>query len=998
VPVEFLSDLEAAAFGRYDRDPSREELDRVFFLDDGDRTLIARRRGDHNRLGFALQLTTVRWLGVFLPDPIAVPEVVLVYVAGQLQVGDPSCVSRYLERRRTRFEHVEEIKLVCGLREFAQARSEFEEWVRARVWMTGDGPRAIFVDTVGWLRERDVLLPGVTTLARVVATTRADGDERLWATLAGVPTAGQARVLDRLLDVAAGSRFSDLERWRKGPGDPSGKSLRLALRRVAEIHELGVDATRVRSLVPTRRLVELARYGVAAKAPRLRRHPPARRVATLQATVVHLQAASIDKHRAREHPRLARASVKLAAAVRALLEASTSEQPVDLKDVWREIEQVVPRADLHAAVETIEHLVPFADEDDEGEIRKRLADRIRLVSGFLRELTEVIEFGASAEGAPVLDEMRRLPKLLARPRLKAADINGGLVRGSWRRLVFGQPPPADGTVDRNAYVFCVLTQFHRQLLRREIYAPGSSRWRDPRAQLLSGEAWANAKEPVLTALGLPENPGRLLDEHASSLDAAYRQVAGRLGPDTDVTVDDRGKLHVGALTAVPDPASLTELRRLTGGMLPRVSVPEVILEVMSWQPGFVQAFTSVSGGRTRLADLHVTVAACLSAHAMNIGFDPIVKKGVAALERDRISHVDQNYMGAETYQAANPFLIAAQAGIDLAQRWGGGLVAGIDGMRFIVPVPSVYARPNRKYFGPDRGVTWLNMLSDQAVGLAARVISGAPRDSLYMIDVAFSQDHGQRPDVIIADTGSYSDLVFGLTHLLGREYRPELADMPNQRAWRFDRDADYGPLNTAARGRIDRERIRRHWPDILRVIASIYTGQVRAYEIARMLQRDGNPTPLGEAIQSYGRIFKTLHILAYLDDDAYRRDIKAIRNLQEGRHSLGRTVFHGNKGELYQRYHAGMEDQLGALGLVLNCIVLWNTVYMNAALDQLRADGHPVLGEDVARLSAFRRRHLRVHGDYSFLLPDLAGALRQLRDPNSPDHEPADEDEDQGEE
>jgi hypothetical protein len=81
---------------------------------------------------------------------------------------------------------------------------------------------------------------------------------------------------------------------------------------------------------------------------------------------------------------------------------------------------------------------------------------------------------------------------------------------------------------------------------------------------------------------------------------------------------------------------------------------------------------------------------------MNIGFDPIVKKGVAALERDRISHVDQNYMGAETYQAASPFLIDGQAGIELARKWGGGLVAGIDGMRFIVPVPSIYiyARPN----------------------------------------------------------------------------------------------------------------------------------------------------------------------------------------------------------------------------------------------------------------------------------------------------------------
>ena len=155
------------------------------------------------------------------------------------------------------------------------------------------------------------------------------------------------------------------------------------------------------------------------------------------------------------------------------------------------------------------------------------------------------------------------------------------------------------------------------------------------------------------------------------------------------------------------------------------------------------------------------------------------------------------------------------------------------------------------------------MITDQAVGLAGKVVSGAPRDSLHMIDVAFSQDHGQRPDILIADTGSYSDLVFGLCQPARPiEYRPDLADMPDQRSWRVDRAADYGPLNTAARGRLDLERIHRHWPDILRVIASIYTGAVRAYDVTRVLQRDGNPTPLGEAIQIYGRIFKSLHILA----------------------------------------------------------------------------------------------------------------------------------------
>jgi hypothetical protein len=65
MPVEFLTDEEAAAYGAFQGVPSRAEMERVFLLDAADKGLIARRRGDHNRLGFALRPTTVRYPGLF---------------------------------------------------------------------------------------------------------------------------------------------------------------------------------------------------------------------------------------------------------------------------------------------------------------------------------------------------------------------------------------------------------------------------------------------------------------------------------------------------------------------------------------------------------------------------------------------------------------------------------------------------------------------------------------------------------------------------------------------------------------------------------------------------------------------------------------------------------------------------------------------------------------------------------------------------------------------
>lgn len=993
------------------------ELERFFHLDDEDRRLIAARRRDYNRLGFAVQVVTVRYLGMFLADPIAVPPELVAYLAEQLDIADPLCLPEYLARRPTRFEHQAEIAQAYGLSPFTEVETELTAWIADQAWITGDGPKAILTGAVAWLRERHALLPGITTLEKLVAAGREAAEKRLWTQLAGQLSSDRAGSLLSMLEVpdTGKQRFSELDRLRRGVFRPSSKGMVAALNRVADLTALTGQRIDVAS-VPPRRLLGLAQHGLAGKAAQLRRMTREHRLAVLVATVTALSARAADDvlelfdllmvtdlvsraereskdEKLRRYPRVSRNAGKLADAVRVLLEMVDIDEDIGLGVVWDMIEAKVTGNELRTAVAVIDELVPAADAELDGQRAEELAGRLATVRPFLPLMMRTIGFGSTPDGAPVLAAMRTLGELLAaKPSklsaawLDARQVDHDLIGGAWKRLVYPDPRPAE-TVDRAAYTMCLLEQFHRHLKHRNIFAESSSKWRDPRAHLLDGAAWESAREVGMNALGLPADAGPMLAEHAAALDAAYRDVASRLDSDTPASVDEHGKLHAAALKAVPDPVSLVDLRRRVEAMLPRVDLPELVLEVMSWHRGFTEAFTHASGNPARVADLGLSVAALLCARAMNVGLPAVVSPGVEALTRDRLNHVEQSYVRLDTLAAANVALIEAQARVPLAQAWGGGLVASVDGLRFVVPVRTIHARPNPKYFGRKRGITWLNMINDQAAGLADKVVSGTPRDSLHAVDVVLRQQGGKVPEAIITDTGSYSDIVFGLLHLLGRQYRPQLANLPDQRLWRIDGNADYGPLHQAARGRIDVERIALHWEDMCRIAVSIHSGEVSAHEVTRMISRDGQPTRLGQAIAHFGRIFKTLHVLRLVDDEPYRREIKAQSNLTEGRHDLGRKIFHGRKGEMFRQYFDGMEDQLSALGLVLNCVVLWNTAYLDRVLNTLREDGYPVLDADVARLSPFIRAHIGIDGHYSFHLPDLDGAHRPLRDPDTPDED-----------
>jgi TnpA family transposase len=478
-----------------------------------------------------------------------------------------------------------------------------------------------------------------------------------------------------------------------------------------------------------------------------------------------------------------------------------------------------------------------------------------------------------------------------------------------------------------------------------------------------------SRKDTQRSLSLPAKAAPFLAQLGTGLDGAYERTVDAITPEHPIH-DLTGKgLRVDRLEALNEPASLTALREQVDALMPAADLPDLVLEIAA-KTGFIEGFTNDQDPSTQMEGLPTSICAVLVAQACNVGYKPLVDESNPALREARLRYVAQRYLRPETLAAANARIVDTHAELDLAERWGGGEIASIDGLRFVVPRRTIHAAYNRRYFDRRRGATLLGTTADHYAGLHQIVVTGTQPDAPYILDGLLDPQTSVRPREITTDTAGYTDIIFGLFLLLGYQYSPRLADAGGATLWRIE-TADYGPMNRLARHQINTSLIEQHYDDLQRIAGSLLQRHTTASELVRALRsQTRHLASLAQALQHVGRAAKTIHLLDYCNDQPFRRRILTQLNRGESRHALCREVCHGHRGELRQSYRQGQEEQLGALGLIVNAIVLYNTIYTGRALDHLTRAGHEIAAADIERLSPLGSDHITLTGRYRITLPE----------------------------
>ena len=991
MPIGFLTRTERERLNRFPTQIPDEDLRVFFLLSEADQTAITKQREAHTRLGFAMQLCALRYLG-FAPDDLGTaPWDAVEYVAQQLAVS-PDALAAYGRRIPTRTLHRQQVQAHLGFRAATPLDLyALQMWLVERA-LEHEKPTLLLQLACDKLRREQIVRPGLTRLERFVATARQQAHEETWHRLTPLVTEARGSLLDGLLVSDPQTGRSLLQWFRREATSHAAPQLVETLQKITLLQEMGVDTWDLTGLNPNR-VKWLAQLGWKAPTQHLARMEPRRRypilVAFLHQALQHHTDVAVELYDQClwEYHSAARRELK---ELRQTMARSTNEK----LRMFRALGQVlldttiddtavravsfarVPEAALRTAIEETAGLIrPRQDEAIDF-----FGTRYSTIRQFAPALLQTLTFHAHGPDDTVLQAIEVIRALdrapMRRPIPKEAPMS--FVTEAWRPYI--REP--DGTISRRYYELCTLWNLRSALRAGNIWVEHSRRYTDPDTYLIPPAEWPRWRPEVVRQTGTPSQGRARLEAREAELDGAMAQVERLLARKESHIRIEEDRLVLTLLEADPRPASADALAERITERLPRVSLPELLIEVDAWTQ-FSRHFVPAADATGLRSAVLPPFYASLLAHACNFGVEQMAH--VTDLAYDHLAWCTTWYLCEETLKAAIIALVNYHHHLPLSQHWGSGILSSSDGQRFPVSGKTRHARRMPPPLGYGMGITFYSWSSDQLSQYGTKYVPVTVRDSTYVLDELCNNETELPIREHTTDTAGATEIIFALFDLLGYRFTPRLRDLSDRRLFTsgtIDMQR-YPRLQPQVTHRIHRLRILEWWDDMVRVVGSMKLGWVTASLFVQKLQAYPQQNALATALQEYGRLVRTLHIMRWYASPEERRRILRQLNKGEALHDLRAALMIANKGTLRHPRGEVLAHQASCLNLVTNAVIIWNTVYMAAVVEQLKQEGYPVQDSDLAHVWPTRYAPINVYGKYHFNIEEAHGrrGLRPLRQP-----------------
>jgi TnpA family transposase len=989
MPIGFLTVAERERLSRFPEHIPEDDLSVFFLLSEADHQAVNHQHDDHTRLGFALQLCTLRYLGFVPHDLGTAPSSAVGYVAEQLHVL-PEIIAAYGSRIATRTTHLQQVQRHLGFRRATPLDMyALQTWLLERA-LEHDKPALLLQLACDKLRREHIVRLGITRLERFVATARQQAHDETWRRLEPLLSTERQAFLDGLLTPEPTTGRTSHSWLRQEAVSPAASQIIATLKKIGFLQDAGVNQWDLSSLNPNR-AKWLAQIGWKSTNQYLQRMAPERRypvlVAFLQQALLHHTDVAVElfdqcvwdchseaKQELEEFRKAVAHSTNEKLKLFRELGHVLLDDEIEDPDVRAVSFERVPKKALQEAVDETQSLIRPRPDDAIDFFGKRYSYLRQFVPLLLHTLTLRAQGPDETvlRAVEVIRDLDRVPT--RRPVPKNAPL--ALVTDAWRPYI--REP--DGEISRRYYELCTLWHLRSALRSGSVWVEHSRRYADPDTYLIPPAEWPGRRLEVIRQTGTPGEGLQRLVERETELEARMAQVEKLLArKDSHVRVED-DELILSPLEADKRPASAEVLEDLITARLPRVELSELLLEVDTWTH-FSDHFMHAAGTEILRPALLPQLYASILAHACNFGLEQMAQS--TDISYRQLAWCTTWYMREETLEAAFTTLVNYHHKLPFSQVWGSGILSSSDGQRFPVAGKNRHARSFPPTLGYGQGLTFYSWTSDQLSQYGSKPVIITARDATYVLDAILGNETELAILEHTTDTAGATEIIFALFDLLGLRFTPRLRDIGSRRLYRSGAIDlhNYPRLQPHIKGRINRQRVLDWWDDMLRAAGSMKLGHVTASLLVQKLQAYPQQNALAQALQEYGRLIRTLHVLRWYANNDDRRRVMRQLNKGEALHDLRAYLMIANKGQLRRKRGEELVNQASCLNLVTNAVILWNTVYMAEAVEQLKREGYPVNENDLPHIWPSRYEHINVYGRYHFNIEEARRrkGLRPLR-------------------
>ena len=465
----------------------------------------------------------------------------------------------------------------------------------------------------------------------------------------------------------------------------------------------------------------------------------------------------------------------------------------------------------------------------------------------------------------------------------------------------------------------------RQCLRRgSLFVPHSFSFRSPR--VLFDSSGTSVRAP-----GSERDPVEFLDQLCAQLEVALEHVAEAVWFE-DLEIEGT-KVHQHRLGPHDTPPDLPEVRDALLATLPMVHLPQILVDVDA-----KVRFSWLLLGREPASEeelLYIYVA--LLGHAMNIGAKRLSLMA-PGLSVSGLTDALQLLEESGPLRRANAATVEFLQAHPMATHWGNTSDCAADAMSLDSTRHLWLARtdPKRRTLST---ATYVHTLArhgiayNQPIPITRRqdgaAIEGALRQSVMPIRRVMTDTHG------------YSAFGMGLGKFVGVDLCPRLKSFQDRRLHipRGGRVKVPDVLRPVCLADVSLPAIIEGWPDMSDLANAVVGGRLSAVLACERHGTAARGQKGYRAGHELGLLLRTLHQCDTLSIPDFRRATLRLLNDNERTHTLQRQIRRAGSRSRRGRRAEELSAQSGALALVTNLVMAWNTHQMQATLDALARHG-----------------------------------------------------------